>query len=325
MYARLGRPEMRQAGEVVTDLSDESPVDWIGLASEGPAIVEPTAEKICPGVLIRGSCNVAPLSHYFELDTNDVVSEFNDVRDGISIRTDHSLILRYALQGVTAKRMAILEQLGYRRSDFETRFATLDPAWPRILACWVDSQEIVFRHRTTKMLIPFDMRGTGLSRHQRFGLDPDGADAAHLPQATKDALRFLRAEFDPVGMVPGGVHALTLDIILRALPAGSRVFVLSAPAKKSSAASTNQSELNRRLRAAAKRNPGKIVDIAVSDFIDEHDATGRTHFHRNVYYKIFGSIRAKLTEPDAQPSQPRRWPLSSWTAQRRSATAATHK
>jgi FkbH-like protein len=305
LYERLGRPRLREKGEVLTDLSDESPVDWISVRSGGPAVVEASANKKNRGVLIRGSCNVAPLEHYFRMNAEEVIGEFNDVRDAISVRTDHSLILRYAIEGVSAEKMAILQQLGYRPADFETSFSKLDSSWSRVLACWIDSHGVVYRHRDTGLLIPFDMRGTGVSRERRSGLDPDSLDGAHLPQAARDAMRVLRAEFEPVGVLPEDEHARALDVIFGSVPAGGRVFVLMAPEKETESKLSRSGVLNERLRAAAERHPGKIVEVAVSDLIDD-DETGRGHFHRNVYYKIFDTICAQLTgDKDVETPSPR--------------------
>ncbi len=64
LYARLGRPPVRVMGDVLANLADESPVDWIGIAT-GPTTVEVNADKKRHGVFIRGSCNVAPPAALF--------------------------------------------------------------------------------------------------------------------------------------------------------------------------------------------------------------------------------------------------------------------
>ncbi len=303
LYARLGRPRFRIAGEVLADLSDDSAVDWIGVSSGAPAVAEKGADKARRGVLIRGSCNVVPLLHYFRMDTEETLGEFNDVRDAISVRTDHSLILRYAIEGIGAEHMPVLHRLGYRPADFETKFATLDSSWLRILAFWIDSQEIVYRHRDSGLLIPFDTRGTGIKRNRRARMDPDGPESAQLPQAARDALRFLRSEFEPAGALTEEEHARTLDVIFGSVPEGSRIFVLGAPETVTEATSS-RSVLNRRMRAAAERHPGKIVEIAMSELINEEEAKGRGHFHRNVYYKIYRAICARLAGEDGSDASP---------------------
>ena len=64
------------------------------------------------------------------------------------------------------------------------------------MAFWVDAQTIVYRHRATGMLIPFDLRGAGINRQQRKDIDLDGAKAAKLTEPARQALRFLSEEFD---------------------------------------------------------------------------------------------------------------------------------
>jgi len=295
LYQRLGRPQVRVKGDVLADLSDESLVDWINDSPRSPAIAERRVEKTRRGVLIRGSCNVVPLLHYFTLDTEEAIGEFNDVRNAISVRTDHSLMLRYAIEGVGPEQMAVLRQLGYESADFETKFATLDSSWLRILASWIDAHEIVYRHRETGFLIPFDTRGSGIRRNKRADLDPDSPEGAQLPQAARNALRFLRAEFEPVGALTEEEHAQTLDVIFGSVPQGSKIFVLGPPQQQGDSQSSPSRALNKRLRDAAQRHPGKVVEIAVSDFINEAEAQGRGHFHRNVYYKLYRTISDRWT------------------------------
>jgi len=302
LYERLGRPPVKIKGDVLSDLSDESPVDWINGSSAAPSVAEHKVDKANWGVLIRGSCNVVPLLHYFTMDTKEAVGEFNDVRDGISVRTDHSLILRYAIEGVSAEQMAVLCQLGYRPADFETRFAALDSSWLRILASWVDAHEIVYRHRSTGLLIPFDTRGSGIKRNKRAGLDPDGPEAAQLPEGARNALRFLRAEFEPVGALPEEEHLKTLDVIFGSVPQGSKIFVLGAPQQDQNPSSRSMA-INSRLRTAAERHPDKVVEIAVSDLISEEEAQWRGHFHRNVYYKLYRTICDRLAGFTASPAE----------------------
>ena len=293
LYDRLGQPPVKIKGDVLADLSDESRVDWISDSLATPAIVERRADKTKRGVLIRGSCNVVPLLHYFTMDTEEAIGEFNDVRDAISVRTDHSLILRYAIEGVTPEQMSILCQLGYQPADFETKFATLDSSWLRILASWIDAHDIVYRHRETGLLIPFDTRGSGIKRRRRAALDPDGPEAAQLPQAARNAMRFLHTEFESVGALAEEEHARTLDVIFESVPQGGRIFVLGAPQQDNSQSSRSMA-LNSRLKAAAERHSDKVVEISVSDLIDEEEAQGHGHFHRNTYYKLYRTICDRL-------------------------------
>ena len=294
LYARLGRPEMRLKGEVLTDLSDESPIDWIGLGPDAPAMADTKANKARRGVLIRGSCNVAPLMHYFAMDTDEAVGEFNDVRDALSIRTDHSLMLRHAIEGVDADQMRILERVGFCAEDFKTRFAELDRSCPRILAFWIDAQKVVYRHRSTGLLIPFDLRGAGINRQQRRNLDPGSEEAAGLPSPARDALRFLSREFEFVGEMPEDHHARTLDVIFGAVPKGAKIFVLLAPQTHSLTGQERLNELNKRIEAAAGRHRDKVEVVSVSGLVDGDEDTGRSHLHRKAYYEMYRLLCAKI-------------------------------
>jgi hypothetical protein len=236
--------------------------------------------------------------HYFMMDSDETIGEFNDVRNAISVRIDHSLILRHAIEGVDANQMRVLERLGFCADDFKTRFAELDRSWPRILSFWVDAQKVVYRHRSTGLLVPFDLRGAGISRQHRGGLDPNSAVAIALPAPAREALRFISEEFEFIGDMPEDEHAKTLEVIFEALPEGAKVFVLKTPELKTTETKPSSierlNELNRRIEAAAGRHPDKVELISVSGLVDAEDDTGKAHLHRKAYYQMYRVLSAKI-------------------------------
>jgi FkbH-like protein len=293
LYARLGKPRLRIQGEVLADLSDTSEVDWIKEKTAATPALGNAQKEGMAGIFIRGSCNVVPLLHYFRANA-ETLGEFNEVRQGFSIRTDHSLILRYALEGIGPERMRILEPLGYREEDFQTRFAELDSSWTRILAFWIDAQNLVYRHRRTGTLIPFDIRGSGITRNKRAMLDPDSLEAVALPSHTRDAVRFLSEEFELVDTIPSEEHLKTLDIIFSAVPKGAKVFVLKVPKTTSTAGQLRLDELNARMEAAAQNHRDKVEFVQIPDLADSEGLTGRLHFHRKTYHQLYQAILAKM-------------------------------
>ncbi len=228
-----------------------------------------------------------PLQHYFTMNTEETVGEFDDVRDGILVRADHSLVLRYAIEGVEPGRLRVLERLGYRAEDFKTQFAELDRSWPRILAFWIDARKIVYRHCGTGLLIPFDLHGSVVSKRKLAALDPDGIDAAALSGAAREAVRFLSEECEPAGVISESEHRRTLDTIFSAVPEGTKIFVLKAPNAPSLAGQEQLNALNRRIDEAAGRYPGTVETIATSSLVEGNDDTGKIHLHRNAYYRIY--------------------------------------
>jgi len=65
------------------------------------------------------------LAHYLQLLTDKVIGEYVFVRDGISIKIDHSIFLRYSLDRLSESSMTALHSLGYKDEDFLTAVAEL--------------------------------------------------------------------------------------------------------------------------------------------------------------------------------------------------------
>jgi FkbH-like protein len=293
LYERLGRPGIDVQEEVLADLSDKTPVDWI--TAEGAGGTRDIKKQAAfPGIFARGACQVIPLTHYFKTEVEEVVGEFNTVREGIAVRTDHSLMLRYALEGLSSEQMAVLNRIGYAESDFRTQFTHFDGSWLRILAFWTDAMKIIYRHRETGMLIPFDMKGFEIRRSKRDKIDLDGEEASSLTPRAKKAMSFLREEFDRVGLIPEEEHNRSLDVIFDALPKGDKTFVLKGSELANGRQALAMLALNKRTQSAIERHPGKVTEIAIPSLDDVQDTTRRVHFHRKVYYEIYRAISAKL-------------------------------
>lgn len=296
LYQRLGRPEIDVVGEVLSDLSTPVPVDWINCvaATGAEGANSGHSKSALARVIIRGACTVAPLVHYFHMDAAEVVGEFNEVRDSIQIRLDHSLFLRYAIEGVTTEQMDILSRLGFREADFETRFDdyTHEPAI-RILSNWIDSQDIIYRHRDTGFLVPWKTRGL-----EKEGADFDPVPTGDGASSSTEALNYLQDSFENVGAWDADDADRTLDLILDAVPPGSPLFVIAAPeAGMTRAVRTHAAELNQRMRRAAARHPDKLIEfVSIEDLADAGERRSGQHFERAVYYKLYREITKRYGE-----------------------------
>ncbi|MBV8798622.1 MAG: HAD-IIIC family phosphatase [Alphaproteobacteria bacterium] len=305
VYDLIGRPKIKVFGEVLTDLNADIRIDWIKLGSDGPASSSGVAADSLPDrVLIRGACNVDPLLHYFKTNSTEAFGEFNQIRDSISVRRDHSLILRYAIEGVSRTDMRLLRRLGFDESDFETKFHTLESPCLRILACWIDAHEIVYRHKETGLLVPFDMRGSGMRRVDRVRAKGKAFRDLDLPESAMRAIRVLNAQFEHVGVLPEEDAIRNFDLIAGTLPSGESVFLICAPNGKERRHGLSRfAELNRRIGDAAARHPGKLVPVSIADIIEDDDIGGNAHFHRKAYHELYRRICELMVhrEPGSYP------------------------
>ena len=311
LYDKLGRPEIEVQGDVLTDLSKPVVVDWINVGAVAGADAQ-AARRFAAPVVIRGACTVSPLVHYFQMDASDVAGEFNDVRDSVMVRRDHTLMLRYAIEGVSARETAVFRELGFVESDFETRFTdtSSEPAL-RILSNWVDSQDMLWRHRETGLLVPYKLKR---KKSRRGWSDEDeednSADSGGISETAAAAEAYLHRHFDFAGELSRADAAQNFDVILGALPAGSPLFVISAPEtpiKRNDARAAEWSvELNWRTADAAARHPDKLViPIAIADLAKENERHTASHFHRHVYHRLYETIRDRFREVLEQPAPPR--------------------
>jgi hypothetical protein len=297
MYQRLGSPFIEVSGEVLTELSSDTVIDWIGLCNHGEDRKTQNGAASLPRVFIRGACLVSPLAHYFQMTAKEVTGEFNHIRHAVSIRIDHSLMLRYAIEGVDDDRMEIFEGLGFLPGDFHTAF--LDrPEEPciRLLSSWVDVQSIVYRHKQSGALVPYKVKRMVKRGVDVLGPEEDVEEHLHLlPRRAAEAVRYLRENFEFVGMLPEKEADDAWDVILGAVPEGQPIF-LALASEGGAEGRPRTAEFNQRLQRAVKRHPRKtIVPITFADLASDlisDEQRGSNHFHRSVYYRVYQEIRA---------------------------------
>ena len=302
LYEKLGRPEIRIVGEVLTDLSKPLNVDWINVQGSGQSD-KIGKTPVGPRVIIRGACSVSPLAHYFAMESPEIVGEFNDIRNSVMVRRDHTLMLRYAIEGISSKEMDILRPLGFIESDFETKFTdTRDEPALRLLSNWVDSQDMIWRHKQTGFLVPYKLK----RKKSDKGWEDEEESQGDEPHGNVgDFESYLQENFEFLGELPEEEAAKNFDAILGALPPGSPLFIISAPDTKpgkKKSATTWAIELNRRTAAAVARHPDKLVlPVAIADLADEDERQTIAHFDRKVYFRLYQHLSAKFRELCSSP------------------------
>jgi FkbH-like protein len=324
IYQRLGSPSIEVSGEVLSDLSSDAAIDWISLLDGGETHETHKAAAPLPRVFIRGACLVSPLAHYFQMSAKEVIGEFNLVRRALSIRLDHSLMLRYAIEGVDDERMQIFEGLGFVPDDFQTAFVD-HPEEPciRLLSTWVDVQGIVYRHKQSGTLVPYKVK-----RMSKKGVDVLGGEEdlqnhlEELPRRAADSVRYLRDNFEFIGILPEKDADEAWDVILDAVPEGQPIFLALASEGGGPDGRPKAAEFNERLQRAVKRHSRKtVVPIAFADLASDlisDEQRGSNHFHRNVYYRVYQELRACWnsttgsadTKPRCDASSPSSAPVS---------------
>lgn len=304
LYRRLGRPRLDVAGPVLSDpVGDGTAIDWIGRVDVGAQAGSSLGERRrFERVAARGGCDMAALSHYFGLVAEDVIGEFNVGRFGFDARVDHSVFLRYAVEGLADECIAEAGKLGYRQQDFRSAYtdpANADALW--LLSFWIDSIYALYRHKRLGFHLPFARPGE--SDH---GRDARLAGLQDLPPHHRDdhvaaALATLKADYDYVGLIGEEGFKDNLRHILAAAPPESRIVMLKRTefvetpdaGRHVSHAAQN---LNRWLDDVAQEFP-RVMIADIGAVLRPGEASEWLHFDRMVYHRLFDAVMAMV--PDA--------------------------
>jgi FkbH-like protein len=298
LYQRLGRPRLRVPEHVVSDpVKDFREIDWIRLVDDSSAYLgSESIQQRFDWVAARGGCDLQALSHYFRVGSPQVLGEFNVGRNGFDARVDHSMFLRYAIDGLSAETIQEAALLGYRAEDFRTVLTSQrEGKGLIILSFWSDVSYALYRHRRLQFDVPFAL--SGRSDHR---LDARTATVEELPGDSRRgwmprALETLQADYDYLGPIDEEQFKENLETILGALPNAQVVLLQSNtrlwdPGDDVTHTSIDNQKLNQWQSDMAARFPRThIVDIR--DAINaEGEVLDWTHFDRIVYYRLYQRI-----------------------------------
>ncbi len=303
LYRRLGRPRITVAGEVLTDLQDETiPCDWITLYD--PDEADSRAEiKPIGTMFIGGGCDLEAVAHYVTIHAGTLHLRLNTSRAGIEVRRDHSQMLRYALDGVGDERLAPMLSLGYSEQDLERPSSVLLSSHVWLLSFSADAHYQLYRNRRTGDVVPFSPAALG--HNDLFELsDAQIAERRPTPAALA-AIASLRENYEPIGRIDEDRFKDNVRAILRAAPPATRVLVLLMGehvfAGMAEVAGRHVRQ-NRWLGELLSEFPGASA-LRMDDYITRpEDLTGPTHFERLVYQRLATHvIEIARTVPELDP------------------------
>ncbi len=301
VYRHLQKPSLAVVGEVLADLHDPAPIDWITLTPPGDAVQDASALPVGRNVgrvVLRGGCEMEALAHYVSAVSDSVVGEFNIVRDRIQMRLEHSLVMRQILEGAPPELMPVLRRFGYRPEDIRT--ALFDPAAPPdvcIFSFTTDAMLQVYRHRSTGLRLPFVLPGhlAGGWNADLTQIGPDALDDEYRAHWAADAVALLAAEFERQPFLDeAGFKEILHRTLLRLGPA-PRVFLMTPNDRYRDDAGNEHiawsfADLASWINDVAAGYPNVTV-LAMRDFIrDESEIETFFHFSRMVYVRIFERI-----------------------------------
>ncbi len=301
LYRQLGRPHLTIVGEVRGNPSaDTVAIDWISVASAAADKPDASLPKAFDWVLTRGGCELSALSHYFRVNSSRVIGEFNVGRCGYDARIDHSMLLRYALEGLSDEGTREFAKLGYTPEDFQPSLTQSRPGNGLIiLSFWADTAYALYRHRELGILLPFALSGVG-----NHALDARAARDETLPKLAtnpwlREALSELRRSYDYRGLISRRLFKENLNIILQALPKDTPTAILLANSRLRDAQGNMRThsyirKFNRWTVEVSLQYP-MVCCVDIRDAIcSEEEVSNWLHFDRIVYHRLYRLICEKL-------------------------------
>jgi hypothetical protein len=293
VFDRLGRPKVRVVGEVLTDLKRQrDPIDWINCRGSNE-LARPDA---IGSIFIRGGCDMMSIAHFMQLNSAHVVGEFNIARHGRPMRLDHSIFMKYAIDGLSADGLQAAKLLGYEEQDFFSKLRSREFGFSACLfSFWTDACYALYRHKHSDLMVPFVVRGRDNAQDIR-GIEHEGIQA--LPT--------MRAEYEHV--VPSmGLLQTNIERIFSYLGCETTVFILLAVEEGPSASGKwtkmhHLSRLNSTIEHTTKKYPNVRL-LRPEEFIhSREELIDAMHFHRMVYFRIYRHILDLMKSASTPPA-----------------------
>lgn len=312
LYNNLSRPRLTIVGDVLTQVArDDRDIDWITLVNDAAMTGSPRENSdngvvTFDRVLLRGGCELRAVSHYLNLNTTNLVEELNDVRDGVSYRIDHSLVFRYAVEGLPLGALELCRTLGYLESDFESAFndGTVDNMLC-VISFWLEGYQ-VYRHKETGFLIPYQFGELSRKYQDLSQLPIEEIERESFTLGLRKALTCLNDEFERVGPLSLEEIEENVKAVLRHKNPTARVVILlenDRPGEQwgvSGRPPRSIIEKNKMLTRVAEQY-NNVMIVRIADCLTEEPAAkeGVRHFDRMVYFRAYQRIIETAQSPNS--------------------------
>lgn len=312
LYERLGRPPVDVVGEVLTDLAEPRPADWITLVSGHDDTPKPQAPAI-PEIRLRGGCDLDALAHYFRLVASTVRTETNRPRSPLFVHMDSSLQLLPSIAGAPPEFLPAMERIGYAAEDFASEFLAPAPAGSVLVySAWADVYVSLYRHKTHGFAIPLSVDIysdlTAITDEELAealtGLKADDARR----QKINEIVAVLRAEYQHEPWLWSVTAVDILRQIFERIPEGTRLFVVLPHEWEIWEGELNPRalaiEYNAAVRELARDFPA-VTLLAMNDFVRGREEMQYEfdHFDRIVYFRLYRRILEEI-ERGGQSTEP---------------------
>jgi FkbH-like protein len=313
LYDKFARPKLDVVGEVITDLFDDTDVDWInvsGFSTKNNAL--PRQRQMIPEIRLRGGCELAALAHYFSLDTPKILVETAHGKDGMFVRIDTTANMMPAIRNrTTALREEILK-IGLSEAEFASNF--LVPSVPGtilILSTWGDVWAPLYKHKKMDFQFGYSITHLGGSDltdisdrtlTQYFAdYDVDGG----LRLRMQSRVQHLHENYDYGRGLKEETLRENLKEVFDQIPLGCRLFFILPYRYRANGSNLLEipgvDKYNRAVTEVAA-NYQSIELLSMDEFV--HDASealeNAGHFDRIVYFRIYEKLSQMISEQNIQ-------------------------
>jgi len=289
LYRALGRPDITITGDVLTDLYDEkNPVDWITWY-EAPDDREPEAAIYDKAsILVCGGCDMDSVQHYISQATDKFTIFTNTVRHNNEIRRDHSSMIRRSIETVSDEEMRLLREIGYINDDLATGLKDVTEGFV-VFSFWADIYYATYEIVGTGSYVaytpnPFNYQNIEYEYEQTIRERNPSEEVIAQFRAAKANLRFR-------GKPDEQIFKDNLRAIFSALPAGVKIFLISAATKfPDPHPEWNLIDRHKKFNDYQNAVASEFVNVFVVDYdqfiIESGDSLSSTHFSRIVYQRL---------------------------------------
>lgn len=312
VYERLGRPDIKVVGEVLTEISSAEVPTWIRTGQEHDGGAE---ARVASRIFVRGGCDLTPVAHYLGLSATEVLGEFNIVRAGFPIRVDHTCFLRNAIEGFSqsAPKVDAIRAIGYEAEDMQSALTegphTFDVC---LFSFWQDVLMAAYEHRELGFRVPFS-----IPPGDKAALDATAWQEADMRRYMPDErvlnvgskfIAELKASYR-FHKTSAAVTTENLQRILEFIPEHVTIIILLAAEYVPH--STDQpfylGHLADHNKTIVKATAGRknLHLLRITDFVKEAgEMINSVHFSRKVYFRLYEAVNALLEKPVGEAPVP---------------------
>ncbi len=309
VYQTLGRPWLHPVGEVLSDVHNAPPVDWVNQAGEGAGSGRRLGRF--SEIRLRGGCEMSAMAHYFKVAGPVTCVETNFSREMFIIKTDTASSLVNLLDG-DADRLADLGKLGFPPESLQSSlFAPITGPTVLVLNLWGELHLPMVQHRErgffAHVLVSDFMGWCHGHVGGNFAAWTDEqlqaqADSAKLDPAARERIMALvaelRANYVFMGQVAEAGVKANLRLIADRIPDGATLaLVLPSCWSYDGSPNVRNTEHARWCREELQGRPNvHLIDIDQSIHRQsDRSADMGDHFDRIVYYRVAEDIMQRVT------------------------------